>query len=280
MRQITLFLLLFSLSGCLMGEYRQRHSRSTSLVQFLYPDGKLPLTDKRHPVLNLPLHVGLAFIPDKRTTTVISPITKNQLLENVKTAFETKEYVDKITIIPQLYLQSSQGYSTLQQIKTLYNLDVIALVSYDQLLNSQENILSLTYLTIVGAYIFHGTDYNVNTLMDLAVVDVDSQSILFRAAGTSASKNKRVSFAKHKQAFRDKQNQEFEIAMGQMQRNLVLALDKFEQRLRNKEANEKIKVNYRDGYSGGSVSLFLLLTLLFLSIFKLTLKRTSYVRSE
>jgi rhombotail lipoprotein len=252
-----------------MGEYRQRHTRSTSLVQFLYPDGKLPLTDKRNPILNLPLHVGLAFIPDRRTTTIISPITKNQLLENVKTEFETKEYVDKITIIPQLYLQGNQGYSTLQQIKTLYNLDVIALVSYDQLLNSQENILSLSYLTIVGAYIFHGTDYNVNTLMDLAVVDVDSQNILFRAAGTSTSKNKRVSFAKHKKAFRDKQNQEFEIAMAQMQGNLILALDKFEQRLRNKDANEEIKINYRKGYSGGSVSSLMIAFLLMLSIVKI-----------
>lgn len=280
MRQIILLLTLLSLSGCLMGEYRQRHTRSTSLVQFLYPDGKLPLTDKTNPVLNLPLNVGLAFIPDKRTTTIISPVTKNKLLENVKNAFEKKEYVDRITIIPELYLQSNQGYSTLQQIKTLYNLDVIALVSYDQLLNSQENLLSLSYLTIVGAYIFHGTDYNVNTLMDLAVVDVNSQSILFRAAGTSTSQNKRVSFPKHKKAFRDKQNQEFEIAMAQMQENLVLALDKFEQRLRNKEANENIKVNYRQGYTGGSVSLMLLFALIAITLHKAHQTRKNHVPSQ
>lgn len=269
MRQIILLLTVFTLSGCLMGEYRQRHTRSTSLVQFLYPDGKIPLEDKRNPVLNLPLHVGLTFIPDNRSATIISPITKNTLLENIKTAFEAKEYVDKITIIPALYLQSNQGYSTLEQIKALYNLDVIALVSYDQLLNSQENILSLSYLTIVGAYIFHGTDYNVNTLMDLAVVDVDSQNILFRAAGMSTSKNKRVSFAKHKQAFRDKQNQEFKIAMQQMQGNLDLALDKFEQRLRKRDPNERIQVRHREGYSGGSVSYMVIGLLIILSLIKL-----------
>ena len=251
------------ISNCTtMGEYRKSHVLSTSLVQFLYPDGKLPLQDKSNPVLNLPLHVGLAFIPDQMHSTVISPVTKNQLLENVKTAFESKEYVAEITIIPELYLQGNQGYSTLEQVKALYQLDVIALVSYDQLLNSQENLLGLTYLTIVGAFIFHGTDYNVNTLMDLAVVDVNSQNILFRAAGTSTSQNKRVSYIKHKQAFIDKQNWEFERAMQQMQGNLVLALDKFESRLRNRDENEKIEVNYREGYSGGSVSLSLLLLLL------------------
>lgn len=269
MPRFILFLCIILLSGCYtMGEYRKRHTQSTSLVQFLYPNGQLPLTDKQNPVLNLPLQVGLAFIPDRRSQTEISAITKNKLLENVKAAFKSKDYIADIIIIPDLYLQGNKGYSTLQQIKNLYQLDVMALVSYDQVLNSQENILGLTYLTIVGAYIFHGTEYNVNTLMDLAVVDVDSQSILFRAAGISTSKNKRVSYAKHKQAFRDKQNQEFASAMQQMQSNLAIELDKFEIRLRNRDANEKIKVNYREGYSGGSISLILLLTLFIASLFK------------
>lgn len=273
MPRFVLLLCIILLSGCYtLGEYRKRHTQSTSLVQFLYPDGKLPLTDKQNPVLNLPLQVGLAFIPDRRSETEISPLTKNKLLENVKTAFKSKDYIADIIIIPDLYLQGKQGYSTLQQVKTLYQLDVIALVSYDQLLNSQENILGLSYLTIVGAYIFHGTEYNVNTLMDLAVIDVDSQSILFRAAGTSASKNKRVSYAKHKQAFRDKQNSEFENAMAQMQGNLTLELDKFEIRLRNRDENEKIQVNYRKGYSGGSFSIFLIMTLIMASLFKLGFK--------
>ena len=279
MPRFMLFLCIILLSGCYtMGEYRKRHTQSTSLVQFLYPNGELPLTDNQNPILNLPLHVGLAFIPDRRSQSEISAITKNKLLEDVKSAFKSKDYIADITIIPELYLKGNQGYSTLEQIKTLYQLDVIALVSYDQALNSQENILGLTYLTIVGAFIFHGTEYNVNTLMDLAVVDVNSQTILFRAAGTSTSNTKRVSYAKHKQAFRDKQNQEFENSMQQMQSNLAIELDKFEIRLRNKDENEKIKVNYREGYSGGSFSIFLLVTLLIASLLKLITKN-KYVRS-
>lgn len=264
MFRFIIIISILSLNGCAMyGDYRKSHTQSTSLVQFLYPSGKLPLTDKLNPVLNLPLRVGLTFIPDKRNSTVISIVTKNQLLENVKAAFKNKEYVAEITIIPELYLHNSRGYSTLDQIKTLYKLDVMALVSYDQVLNSHENVLGISYLTIVGAYIFRGTGYNVNTMMDLAVVDIDSQSILFRAAGVSASKDKHVAYAYHKKAFREKQNKEFEIAMSQMQGNLILELDTFEQRLRNRDENEPIKVNYRKGYSGGSVSL-LLLGLLFL----------------
>ena len=66
------------------------------------------------------------------------------------------------------------------------------MVSYDQIVNAKENLLSLSYLTIDGAYIFPGTGYQVNTMIDMAVIDVDSRSILFRAAGTSSSKNKIV----------------------------------------------------------------------------------------
>ena len=266
--RFVLVLSIFLLNGCVFFDgYRQRHSQSTSLVQFLYPDGKLPLEDKRNPVLNLPLRVGLAFIPDRKNSNVISLATKNELLEQVKLAFVGREYVDEITIVPEVYLQRSGGFSTLQQIKRLYKLDVIALVSYDQLVNAKDNILALSYLTIVGAYIFPGTGYEVNTLIDLAVIDVDSRSILFRSAGTSGSKGV-VAEGYRKQAYRKRQNLDFQVAMEQMQVNLQLELLKFEQRLRKRDPNDSIQVKHRKGYSGGSVSPGLLALLLFLAFFR------------
>jgi rhombotail lipoprotein len=258
------------LNGCaIFGEYRDRHTHTTSLVQFLYPQGKLPLQDEINPVLNLSLRVGLAFIPDRSSKQIISPLLKNSLLESVKASFISKEYVNEIIIIPELYLRKAQGYSTLEQIKNLYQLDVIALVSYDQMVNAKENLLALSYLTIVGAYVFPGTGYHVNTMIDVAVIDVDSSSILLRAAGTNSSKNKIVAEAYRSQAYRENQNKEFEIAMNQMQDNLVVDLSKFEQRLRKKDPNDRIKVKYREGYSGGSVSLSLLVLLFLLTLLKI-----------
>lgn len=269
MSRLFLLISILTLSSCAMfGEYRHRHTHTTSLVQFLYPQGKLPLEDKINPVLNLPLRVGLAFIPDRSRKQVISGVLKNTLLENIKTSFGSKHYVNEIIIIPDIYLLNSQGYGTLEQIKTLYQLDVIALVSYDQIVNAKENILSLSYLTIVGAYIFPGTGYQVNTMIDMAVIDVDSRSILFRTAGTNSSKNKIVAEAYRSQAYRKRQNAEFELAMQQMQGNLVLELDKFEQRLRKKDPNDRIKVKHRKGYTGGSVSLLLIGLLFLMALFK------------
>lgn len=266
--KIVVILAILTLNGCAMfGDYHPRHTRSTSLVQFLYPKGNPPMQDKTNPVLNLPLKVGLAFIPEQNNSATITLATKNDLLENVKAAFKSKVYVDEIIIIPELYLQRSQGYTTLEQIKNLYQLDVIALVSYDQVVNSKDNILALSYLTIVGAYIFPGTGYDVSTLIDLAVIDIESRSILFRAAGTSGDKDI-VAEGYKQQAYRKKQNKGFKNAMNQMQANLFPALDQFEQRLRAKDPNDTIKVKHREGYTG-SFSFGLVLLLAIIAGFKL-----------
>jgi rhombotail lipoprotein len=58
------------LSGCtalnaLMGTpdgTRQSHN-SSSLVEFLYPDGRVPPAENQIPELKVPLRVGLAFLP-------------------------------------------------------------------------------------------------------------------------------------------------------------------------------------------------------------------------
>ncbi len=266
-----------TLNGCaLFGEYRERHVQSTSLVSFLYPKGKVPMKDKPNPVLNLPLRVGLAFIPDNRSQTTITLATKNELLENVKHAFDGKAYVDEIIIIPEIYLQGSGGYGTLDQVNNLYQLDVIALVSYDQIVNGRDNLLSLSYLTIVGAYILPGSGFDVSTMIDLAVIDVPSRSILFRSAGTNLLDKNIVAGAYTSQAYRKKQNKGFIMAMQQMQANLHLELNKFEQRLRKRDPNDRIQVRHREGYSGGSVSTLMIALLILFSLIKLLKAKEKY----
>jgi rhombotail lipoprotein len=277
MKRIILLICVISLSSCaLFGEYRERHVQSTSLVGFLYPKGKVPLIDKPNPVLNLPLKVGLAFIPDNSNQTTITLATKNELLENVKRAFSGRQYVDEIIIIPEIYLQGVGGYDTLEQVNNLYQLDVIALVSYDQIVNGRDNLLSLSYLTIVGAYILPGSGYDVSTMIDLAVIDVPSRSILFRSAGTNLLDKNLVPGAYANQAYLKKQNKGFTLAMQQMQANLYLELDKFEKRLRKRDPQDKIQVRHRQGYSGGSVSTLMLGLLLVVGLVKI--KRRALVK--
>jgi len=260
------------LSSCaIFGSQKVRHSRSTSLVKFLYPDAEIP-ADVKNPVLNLPLKVGLAFIPSSTYDSAVSQATKVQLLEQFKILFEQKVYVDTITVIPEMYLGGRNGFTTLEQLKQVYNLDVIALVSYDQIVNRSENLLALTYLTIVGAYIFPGTNYKVSTLIDLALIDIDSRQMLFRAAGTSASKGQLPEAYRHN-AYDNSQNQDFLIAMDMVQNNLQTELVRFEQRLREKRPNENITVKHREGFSG-SFNLMMLLLLGLLAIVSRVKKST------
>ena len=65
----------------------------------------------------------------------------------------------------------------------LYSLDVIALVSYDQVMHDHQNDWSLGYITIVGAYVLKGDRYDFSTLVDLAVVDPATHSLILSAGG-------------------------------------------------------------------------------------------------
>ncbi len=49
----------------------------------------------------------------------------------------------------------------------MYDIDVIALVSYDQVQFTDGSFLSLTYWTIVGAYVVAGEKNDTSTMLDL-----------------------------------------------------------------------------------------------------------------
>lgn len=83
------------LTGCtqtwhMMGGESPRAGVSSSLVDFLYPRGEEPPPyDETIPQLNLPLRVGLAFVPSgHRHTEGLSEAHKLMLLNRVKTAFK------------------------------------------------------------------------------------------------------------------------------------------------------------------------------------------------
>lgn len=64
-------------------------------------------------------------------------------------------------LVPDYYLAIhpgaiNQGLSGLEGVQRLYNLDLLALVSYDQVNYVADNKWSLGYLTIVGAYVLKG----------------------------------------------------------------------------------------------------------------------------
>ena len=106
-------------------------------------------------------------------------------MQEVADHFKTYSFVKKIEIIPSAELKPGGSFADLDRIRTMYGVDVIALLSYDQVQFTDEGMLSLTYWTVVGAYVVPGEKNDTHTLLDAVIYDIKSRKMLFRAPGTS-----------------------------------------------------------------------------------------------
>ena len=184
---------------------------------------------------------------------------RQSLMERIAGEFRQYEFIKEITPIPSEYLRAQGGFDNLDQIRGLYGVDVIALVSYDQIQNTDQSFWSVAYWTIVGAYIFKGEKNDTSTLMDAAVFDIPSRKLLFRAPGTSDVKAS-ATIVNLSEQLREDSRKGFESAADNLVVNLKAALERF--RTRIKERPEEVQIVHRPGYSGGGAfDLWLLLVL-------------------
>lgn len=246
-----------SLSGCASfmcapGCHSEERNAS-SLVDFLYPDGAVPPKELEKPVLHLPLKVGLAFLPSntRNSTVGLDEAHKLALLEKTRQRFLAKKFVADITVIPDYYLTSAKGAEGLKAVQRLYGVDVIALVSFDQVAYRDDNKLSLGYLTIVGSYVLKGTSHDVSTLVDLAVVDPATRSLVLRAGGADTQQASSTLIAQNRES-RELRTASFDAATGQMIENFDAALTQFEKDVR--EGTASVRVVSANGGAGGGGS--------------------------
>lgn len=243
-----------------------RDGVSSSLVDYLYPKGEVPPDPSQDiPKLNLPLRVGIAFVPPQYGTSgAISEATKLELLNKVKAAFVDRDYIAHIEVIPETYLRSSKGFDGLSQVARVYSVDVMALVSYDQVAVSEDSKASLLYWTIVGAYLIEGTKNEVQTFVDTAVFDIPTRRLLFRAPGTD-TQGFRSTAVESNEAVREGRSASFATAMANMTDNLQVELATFEERLKSEPQLAEVKWydNVSLGGGGSTDALFILLLILF-----------------
>jgi len=242
-----------ALGGPFCAPYCQaNHRSSSSLVDFLYQNGQAPPAANTVPELHVPLRVGLAFLPS-RGGAAPGPdeALKEQLLERIRQRFSDRKFVSEIVVIPDYYLAGQRGFDGLAGVQRLYAVDVMALVSYDQVTHADQNDLSLGYITIIGAYVLKGDRYDVSTLVDLAVVDPGTRSLVLRAGGVDTRHgNATMIDASHES--RAASSAGFSAASDQMVEHFDHALSDFESQVRAGRAN--VHVVHRDGsaVSGGA----------------------------
>ena len=263
MRKILLLALLsLALVGCSSlwnWSGGNRSGASSSLVDYLYPGGQIPPAfDETIPYLELPLRAGIAFVPGQSSYGTISEATRMQLLEQVKAQFVDREYNSQIEVIPDTYLRSSKGISGMQQVARLYGVDVMALVSYDQVAVSEENTSGILYWTIVGAYVIKATSNEVQTFVDTAVFDVDTGRLLFRAPGADTTSD-RSTLVEAGETVRRARDAGFSAAMEQMTVNLSAELEQFQERIKSDPT--VAQAEWRPGSGGGGSAAWLILIL-------------------
>lgn len=244
------------LAGCSYWS-QERGGVSSSLVDFLYPKGEIPPKQADSiPVLPVPLRVGIAFVPS-RPGDEISAVLKTQLLDSTKAAFSGYDFIKEIVVIPDGYLRAGGGWTNLEQVSRLYQTDVMALVSYDQVSHADDNKASLLYWTIVGAYVIPGTNRAVQTFVDTAVFDVPTRKLLFRAPGINRDESSST-LVNLDEELRKARDSGFAAAFAEMNRNLDTELGKFRQRMKTEGV---ARVVSRDGGGGGAVDPAMLLLL-------------------
>jgi rhombotail lipoprotein len=215
-------------SGCTSN--RATHHASSAL-DFLYP-GSNPARPASDVTLQLPLRVGLAFAPRGECEDPISEVQKQALLEKVAAAFTAHKGIGRLEVVPSAYLEPGGSFRNLDQLASLLGLDLMVLVSYDQVQFTESTRASWTYLTVVGPLLVEGEKNDTRTLMDAVVYDIKSRALLFRAAGQSTVKGNSspLNEERKRRLFADKG---FDQATVTLVAHLDTALAGFEQQARN-----------------------------------------------
>lgn len=251
--RLTIALLLclsVAVAGCAGLVEGKKSRRASSVVDFLYPDEAYPVDQPAIPELTLPLDVGIAFVPaasggwSKRD---LDASQKMALMERIAEDFRQYEFIRNIEFIPTAYLRPAGSFDNLDQISTMYGVDVIALLSYDQVQYTDEGLVSLTYWTIVGAYIFKGEKNDTSTMIDAAVYDIASRKLLFRAPGVSQVKGS-ATFVNQSEELREDSRRGFELAADDLVTNTKSELERFKKKIEAQP--DQVRVVHGKGYTG------------------------------
>lgn len=219
---------------------RQFHVRSNAL-EFLYPRG-LAAIPPGDVTLRLPVRVGVTFAPaapsyqDRFTAT-----QKQALLGRVAAAFRDRPGIASVEVIPPSHLTVpapprpgsadttavGNGFQDLDRVKAAFGVDLIALISYDQVQFSETGRSAWAYWTIVGLYAVKAEKNETRTLMDAVVYDIASRTLLFSASGQSAVGDAATPIDTDR-VMRRKSEEGFEKATDDLIANLGTALTAFQ----------------------------------------------------
>lgn len=235
--------------------------RAASVVDYLYPANKEVVVTPSIPTLNLPLKIGVAFVPGAADAyslaTAVPSSDRQKLMNQIADHFRKQVFVKNIEVIPSSYLTPKGGFENLEQVGRMFDVDVIALLSYDQIQFTNQSRSSITYWTIVGAYFVQAEKNDTRTLLDAAVFDVKSRKLLFRAPGVSTVKGSAAP-VNVEEARRHDAAEGFQVAATNLLGNLDTELEAFRTKVRESKTDVKVaeseEYKARKSSSGGGAA--------------------------
>lgn len=187
--------LLFSFSLLLLGacaslDTSTKQRQVASVLAYLFPGAdKVPPVSGAVAEIKVPFKIGVAFVPDTAEPNFRLPENdRMKLAGQVRDAFSKYPFVSEIVPVPSMYLEPGGGFANLDRVAALLQLDVVALISFDQVQNAGATGWSFLYWTGIGAYVIDGDQYDILTSVETAVFDVKSRRLLMRAGGISNQK--------------------------------------------------------------------------------------------
>lgn len=240
----------------------------SSVVDYLYPGKSDPVENPAVPVMSIPIKVAVAFVPDSQNVRqggfwhksgsrgrskqsagmALSENQKFNLMKDVSEHFRKYAFIGAIEIIPSAYLTPQGSFANLDQIRNMYGVDAVALLSYDQVQFTDEGSAALLYWTIVGAYLIPGEKNTTQTMMDAVVYDIKSRKMLFRAPGLSQVKGSSTP-VNLSEELRVDSERGFQEAAKDLVKNLDTQLALFRDKVKSEP--QQYRVQNRPGYKGG-----------------------------
>lgn len=241
---------ILALAGCSsLDGTTQPRQQVASLISFLFPGSTTPpATSEQVAVIKVPFRIGVAFVPDNSVPEFrLSEADRQRLGGQVRDAFANYPFVSGIETVPSSYLEAGGSFDNLDRVAALLRLDVIALVSYDQVQYAGSNRWSFLYWTGVGAYLVEGDQYDILTALETAVFDVRSRRMLMRGSGSSTVKGEStwIGFAERS---RQARTQSFDKALQQMIGGLRTEVQRFRERA---PKDPTIRLELPPGYNPG-----------------------------
>ena len=229
--------------------YTNKTVHRACVVDYLFPNKKAPAVKPTIPTLELPLQVGVAFVPLPESRRYEeADLTEKQrvaLMEQIAAQFKKQPFIKSVNPIPSAYLSPGGSFENLDQICRMFDVDVMVLLSYDQVQFTDEDLAAFSYWTIVGAAVIEGERNDTHTMLDAVVYHVPSRKMLFRAPGTSRVRDSATPVNQRVELRRDSQCG-FEGAATNLIVNLQEQLVAFKDKVKN--TPEEYKVAAKPGY--------------------------------